>query len=370
MNREFHYWITGAVAYHSGFSEQDAQIIAYSSQYVDDNNICYEIEDEAGEKPYRNYISQTLNIFRPRNRLLRIYPIFHFVPGDPCSDSARRRDGKMHILNTTPNSNYAGELLEKAFRAEKHRLYRIGIATHAYADTRAHQNFVGWVDAFNYKPTKFELAAADGQSKKGGRRRQALQTVIECFSQIRFRPGMIGHAYYGHEPDLVSHCWKDARIVRPEVKNNVRFLDAAKNLYEQYRLYLSALGIEEHTPWPKLQDMLERAMFMGFGHSTGRVKEIRENYYQNELVPWLPSYNHEERSWFVEAIQTEVRLWPDTHNEWFTWLNFKKDRHFWKGDKEKTHWYQFQEAVKAHEKVGIKMLDPIFEQMGVNIEKA
>ena len=62
MNREFHYWITGAVAYHSGFSEQDAQVIAYSSQYVDDNNICYEIEDKAGEKPYRNYISQTLNI--------------------------------------------------------------------------------------------------------------------------------------------------------------------------------------------------------------------------------------------------------------------------------------------------------------------
>ena len=55
------------------------------------------------DAPYRNHFSQTMNILKPKDQLMRIYPIFHFVPGEPDAPSARRRDGKMHILNTTPS---------------------------------------------------------------------------------------------------------------------------------------------------------------------------------------------------------------------------------------------------------------------------
>ena len=37
MDMEFHYWITGIIARESGFTEDEAKIIAYSSQFVDEN---------------------------------------------------------------------------------------------------------------------------------------------------------------------------------------------------------------------------------------------------------------------------------------------------------------------------------------------
>lgn len=47
MDTEFHYWVTGIIAREAGFSEREASIIAYSSEYVDENDICYSIEDRS-----------------------------------------------------------------------------------------------------------------------------------------------------------------------------------------------------------------------------------------------------------------------------------------------------------------------------------
>lgn len=150
MNIEFHYWITGLIAHRAGFSKEDSTTIAYSSEYVDKNDIIYDIKDKISKKKYSNYISQTMNILKPKMELMLIYPIFHFIPGQPDADIARRKDGKMHLLNTTPNNQHANELMDAAFKSSRDsRLYRIGIATHGYVDTWAHQNFIGWYDYFN-----------------------------------------------------------------------------------------------------------------------------------------------------------------------------------------------------------------------------
>jgi hypothetical protein len=36
-------------------------------------------------------------------------------------------------------------------------------------------------------------------------------------------------------------------------------------------------------------------------------------------------------------------------------------------DKEKTHWYRFQEAVKEHQAKAMEDLDILFTKMGVNL---
>ncbi len=38
MEKDFHYYVTYALANKAGFSNDDSSIIAYASQYVDDNN--------------------------------------------------------------------------------------------------------------------------------------------------------------------------------------------------------------------------------------------------------------------------------------------------------------------------------------------
>ena len=82
MNIEFHYYLTKYLALEAGFDDSEAEIIAYSSQYVDDNSTQYKIELPDGSE-YENYITQTKNILRPRKQLMRIYLLFHFLPGNP-----------------------------------------------------------------------------------------------------------------------------------------------------------------------------------------------------------------------------------------------------------------------------------------------
>ena len=92
MDFEFHYHITGIIAQRAGFSENDAKTIAYASQFVDDNDVILNVTDRKTEQAYSNYISQNMDILKPKKTLMRIYPIFHFVPGYPMAESVRRKD--------------------------------------------------------------------------------------------------------------------------------------------------------------------------------------------------------------------------------------------------------------------------------------
>jgi len=74
MNIEFHYYITYILAVKARFGPEEAQTIAYSSQYVDDNNQKYTLDKNKPDE-YQNYISQTLNILKPKCELIRIHPL-------------------------------------------------------------------------------------------------------------------------------------------------------------------------------------------------------------------------------------------------------------------------------------------------------
>ncbi|MFO7962737.1 MAG: DUF6765 family protein [Desulfobacterales bacterium] len=335
MNIEFHYWITGLIAYRSGFDKEDALKIAYSSQYVDENDLCRKIVDRKGKmKPYRNFISQTMNILKPKQELMRIYPIFHFVPGEPDADTARRRDGKMHLLNTTPNSRAANELLDEAFKASTDsRLYRIGIATHAFADTWAHQNFVGWYDYFNN-------------------------------IGMDVKPD-IGHANAEHHPDWMSHRWVDNRLVDSDIDNRSRMLSAAKALFEKYCAYHQARRkLDNRSNWSNLEKEL---MFIHAETYTGAAKKYEKGRMSRVrmLLDW-PAFD--EKKWFDQAVISVVRGMKDRGGIWSNLFHFE-DAYFWREDirVENTDWYRFQEAVKQHERFGIELLSPVFKKMGYDL---
>jgi len=54
MDFEFHYYITGIIARRAGFIENDAKIIAYASQFVDDNDVILNVTDRKTGKAYSN----------------------------------------------------------------------------------------------------------------------------------------------------------------------------------------------------------------------------------------------------------------------------------------------------------------------------
>ena len=208
MDIEFHYYITYLIAARAGLPPPDALTLAWACQYTDDNTmIC--VIDAGLPTEYTNYISQTANILKPRRTLMRIYPLFHFLPGDPQAPTAWRKDGAMHWLNTTPGSENANLILDAALATGD--LYRIGIACHAYADTWAHQNFVGYGHEFN------------------------------AFLGPLFTAVMpnIGHADAIFSPDEATRRWRDPRLLHEPIDNQVRFLAAAAALYRKLARFVA-----------------------------------------------------------------------------------------------------------------------------------
>jgi len=336
MDIEFHYWLTGLIAYRAGFSKQDSQTIAYASEYVDENDISYTIIDRKNRSDYINFMSQTMNILKPKDKLMRIYPIFHFIPGDPMAITARRRDGKMHLLNTTPDNENANAIIDAAFNAsEDTRLYRIGIASHSFVDTWAHQNFVGWYDLFN---------------------------------EIELKPiPAIGHAPAEHHPDWVSHVWIDNRLVDGEVSNRHRFIDAAKALYIKYCQFQKKLGnTDQSDKWRDLESELITIMGQTYTGDEQRYKGERLKSYKKRLN-WFPEFD--ETIWFKEAIETDVNGLVDKSNGALNEFTLFRDKYYWNVDidREKTNWYRFQEAVKEHERIGIQLLSEQFKVMGYDL---
>ena len=329
MDKEFHYHITGIIAKRAGFNDEEASTIAHASQLVDDNDTLRTIHDENSDTSYEVYISQTMDILKPKRELMRIYPIFHFLPGDPMAPSARRSDGKMHILTTTPGGNLACKVM-KAAREENgpYRLHRLGVATHAFADTWAHQNFVGWYDGINGE-------------------------------DMNLLPN-IGHADFIHHPDWVGHCWNDSRIINNQVNNNHRFLDAAKRLFQEFSLCTK--GENNDALWPGLQKDLQDAMGPVFSGEKLRGMEARLESYERLFT--LPEYD--PHSWFKNAVETSVKGLPD---KFLPTLTIFEDHYQWKDNWQNSDWYLFQEAVKAHQAFCMNELSPLFEQMNVKLSE-
>jgi hypothetical protein len=323
MDIEFHYYITYIIALRAGFKPEDARIIAYSSQYTDDNDMIYEIH-KGHQEEYSNYISQTMDIFNPQKEYMRIYPVFHFMPGtltEIAGDSARRRDGKLHIMNTIPDNLNSRQLLQAALYSRNS--YSIGIATHMYADTFAHQNFLGFNDGFN-----------------------EMKGIIE-----NLIPN-IGHADAKHKPDVSTLIWEDERLIPSlsEIDNKKRFLEATRCIYEKYTNYLNT---------PNDSSTLIAQIDEAIGAYDGS-EEDRIDRYKNLIGSNFIEYD--KKQWFTEAIDfvnEEIPYSgvgynvPRSETEWI-----------WKGNCKETNWFKFQEAVKTYQWLAMDtVIGPLFAKM-------
>jgi hypothetical protein len=323
MDIEFHYYMTYLIAAKAGFGPDDASVLAYSSQYVDDNDMILEVDKDQASA-YRNYISQTMNILKPKEKLFRIYPLFHFIPGDPQHDSAWRKDGRMHWLNTTPDSVNANQIIDTAIATKD--LYRIGIACHCYADTWAHQNFVGYFEDFNAM-------------------RGPLQKVAPN----------VGHADAGHNPDWPALVWRDDRLTDGRVDNKSKFLEAAGRLLEKLAHFvdqqISADVVEERKK-ELIADLSsaigERDQQNAFDKERiSRYMELSDSTAYGDKS--MPEYDDDK--WVDDALNENVRGLRDRSDFTLARWDPLTDKYTWR-DRDNhtaTHWWRFQEAVKNHQ---------------------
>ncbi|MFP4198866.1 MAG: DUF6765 family protein [Halanaerobium sp.] len=354
MNIEFHYYMTYLIAARAGFCPAEAEVVAYSSQYIDDNDLIYNITNDDG-LTYSNYISQTKNISKPKHKLFRIYPIFHFVPGDPLADSARRRDGKLHLLNTTADSKNARRILKSALQTDN--LYKIGLAVHSFADTFAHQNFVGYYDEFNIV--------------------KSLQKKVNSFFDRSVYA--VGHAAADIRPDICNLVWEDPRLCNSNAErdNKMIFLKAAERVFEELKNYqnpdLKAAELKEEKDG-LLSDLktaigrrTEHPEIFKINTPAERIERFRRLSLKKEYGGRkLKKYNISD--WFNELIEFDLKVlkidnssaWQRLFLDYFSnYFSFIKNSCSWKKkDFKESHWYQFQEAVKEMQAEIINQLEP------------
>ena len=309
MEIEFHYYITKGIALRADSAEKEAEIIAYASQYTDDNYKIFTINKDKPDQ-FKNFVSQTYNIRHPRKTLMHIYPIFHFIPGDPKSITAKRKDKLTNIFNTTPDSFNARKVFKKAL--ESNNLYRIGIASHGFCDTWAHQNFIGLLDSFNAMP---------GIEKP-------------LFPNI-------GHADARNYPDFISFSWTDSRLIKKnqDIQNNQRFIEASRRLFEE----LSRFNGKKNQWIKKEWKQLEKDLIESFGDQD--QLQIRQGSRKDKYKSILGvKTDYDKSTWFDKAVRVEGII----QKEYFSKNNFKK-----------SHWYQFQEQVIKHQDESWEILDII-----------
>ncbi len=340
MDIEFHYYMTYLIAARAGFAPADATVLAQSAQEIDDNHIAIEVGTNT-PFAYKNTISQTMNILRPQHDE-HVFPIFHFIPGEPDAPSAQRKDGGKSAWVATPNSPLANEMLDTALRSDN--LYRIGASAHAYADTWAHQNFLGRDHAFN------EMPRDPGES--------LLEGMLDDIPVLR-----IGHALAGHKPDIPDLIWTDGRLVNPTIVNADRFMDAAQHMFR--KLYAHNHG----AAWGAEQDAIAASLVADLRNDIGTpgtksaAREIRVARYTARALtaPYgsAPILDYREGKWsddaFVEKraeIATKLAIYLAEHAGLVgDTLSFGiRMQCTWKDAPryQDTDWFKFQDAVKSH----------------------
>lgn len=324
MQKDFHYDIIYALTKEAGYPHADANIIAYASQYVDDNTdreyTIYDSYDfyvgfpeEIGTSGnlYHPIITQAVDITAFKLPIQRyVFAPFHFIPGD----NNVAINGKTNPLCTTRACKNATTLVKEALKS-KDDPYRLGVALHTYADTFSHEKFSAFHEDWNRVHK----------------------------DPLRNIPPNVGHGEVLHQPDEISTKWVDERFGTNDIDNRQRALTAAQNIFR--------LINKGKAKWNDVKSDFER--FMNAKDSNERVKLVKLKYSAIQ--------NYNEDSWINEALKftrdaSEIPAYdPLTENPQPTRARFVdtsvKDPN--------ADWFRFQNAAKKQLATVLSMVDAL-----------
>jgi len=238
MQKDFHYCCIKCLAQSAGFDKNDAQIIAYASQFVDDATAHEGIRIQGVPEVAKNLVKN--NQFEPvctahkgiqyltgidRDVQKKVYIPFHFMPGIPYTGTGvydyRVRPDSPLIMSVV---NSAVDFYKNAGTKTKLQgLIKIGISLHTYADTWSHQRFSG------------RWSAADNDIERIRVFRNNEWEPLGFIDQIKHNiiPS-IGHAEAINFPDQSHMSWRyeHDRSGKDITRHNTEIcLDAAEAIY-------------------------------------------------------------------------------------------------------------------------------------------
>ncbi len=347
MQIDFHHAVTYVCARQAGFSHEEADIVAYAAQYVDDatssgvvrfdNKALYCRISSAHKMLDKHNLSDVDNH--------RVWLPFHFLPGNDMLPAGQNPDKNfIHKIVCRPNSPVAKDIVAAAIadRDKPYALHRLGITMHIYADTWAHQGFAGVLNKINEVDNAKETGDTDVFGGLSGFLTKVLDDIVPP----------LGHGRANIFPDMPFLNWQyhdghDTIVVR---ENTNAFCEAADCLCKVMQRFR---GVPE-TGIKAAELTKIRELFTSFLDKEGEdrhqkwLNAIRDNYFAFDLqADQQLEYSARGRmSWKYKALSSShdlpVHSWEDA------FLN--------------SNWKFFHDALQAYRS---SVLHDILPQYGI-----
>lgn len=332
MQIDFHHAVTYILARWAGFSHEQSDIIAYSSQYVDDSTYFGSVKFSDGQRYTRTASAhKALDL---RNSMteqdIRTWVPFHFLPGN-CgiqADVQCNQDYYNRVV-CVANSPVAKDMLDECLRQKDkdHGFHRLGITMHVYADTWAHQNFAGVENIVN-----------DASDLDVSRPRDYRDLLDEIATIL---PTKLGHAQVSCCPDYPYIVWEyrnwKGKIISP-INNADRFIEAADSMLLFMRRWL--------------------------GNTSGGLNVTQETYLRLQLNSFQEKDADERHKQWLEEIRlgnvpgisgTPLDYSKDGQNSWKYLALRTDDEHEivtndlpFNPDFMQSNWKRFHDALQFH----------------------
>lgn len=147
MQIDGHHALTYLAARFGGLTPEQAEVVAYAAQYVDeatnDTPVCFDNGAMYQRIASAHKMLDYDNLPQLANHLSWVP--FHFFPGNGEFQNRQQSMRFVHKLICAADSHSSRALLEhvRAFKGQPYGLHWLGIALHVYADTFSHQGFAG-----------------------------------------------------------------------------------------------------------------------------------------------------------------------------------------------------------------------------------
>ena len=284
MNIHFHYFVIKTLACAAGFSEEDAQTIAYYSQQVDDftKSSPMQVRQEPPtyfmEKGYARKLENGLWEVQPHPTGIDVLQsleehyrhttlaTFHFVPARPLTEleaeSGFTRADYRCVRADDESAALINFIMEEAVEAVRRQkceqsLMQLGMAIHSYADTYAHCGYSGLEGWENSAFIKAAYNQMTGEEEVPSGERLAYWMLPH-----------IGHGNSGHVPDVCTYQIdvamrkdeKDSGLTWHIVRDNLQeFLNCAKAIWGLLCRAVWTWG-HQKMQWYDLEGQLATAM--------------------------------------------------------------------------------------------------------------
>jgi hypothetical protein len=298
MDIDFHYFATYAAATLAGYTKKETEVIAYAAQFVDEFDYKYgygtepwtfnvtELEEPVfGTMRYvdqsgggckvspRRTVQGTGDVVQDYNIRTDMWMPCHFLPGNfvPSGKTAdprhRLREGSGHKkfnLLCRPFSPLAIDMINDLLQRTNCSYFQqlLGLRMHVFADTWAHQDFVGdgiaaindcagyynfyevkpdVVEQLDWKITQTSMGYAPNMMQLGG----------------HFAKVYLGHGRLGHFPDYgwcryyYTPKWLQTGKTQMLMRNNPREYETA--FYEIVKVLYAAKNNIKQYPYPEDQ---------------------------------------------------------------------------------------------------------------------